>query len=89
MRYFYITMMTVLAMTLTACQQSAIEVTSPKVEMQENPVGLTTTTPRFSWQIDSKMQDILQTSYRIQVARSEKDAEKRNQPDMGYRGRSQ
>ena len=41
--------------------------------MQENPVGLTTTTPRFSWQIDSKMQDILQTSYRIQVARSEKE----------------
>ncbi len=73
MKHVYITMMTVLAMTLTACQQTAVEVTSMKVEMLENPVGLGTTTPRFSWQLASEMQDVRQTSYRIQVARSEKE----------------
>ena len=75
--YFISTRMLALALMLTmaftSCQHSAVEVISPKVEMQENPVGLETTTPRFSWQMASKMQDIQQVSYRIQVARSEKE----------------
>src|SRR5690554_5937784 len=55
------------------CHQTAVEIISPRVEMQENPVGLETTTPRFSWQIASSKQDIQQESYQIQVALSEKD----------------
>ncbi|MDD4778077.1 MAG: family 78 glycoside hydrolase catalytic domain [Fermentimonas sp.] len=58
---------------LTACENKGVELTSFKVEMQENPVGVGTTAPRFSWQITSLKPDLKQQSYQIQVARSVKD----------------
>ena len=43
--------------------------------MQENPQGIATQTP-FSWQITSDIPDVVQQSYRIQVAETEEDLEK-------------
>lgn len=64
------------AILMAGCQGTAVKVDSLKVEMQENPVGVETPTPRFSWQIASNVQDIHQKAYRIQVARSEQDLKK-------------
>lgn len=64
------------AILMAGCQGTAVKVDSLKVEMQENPVGVGTSTPRFSWQIASSVQDIHQKAYRIQVARSEQDLKK-------------
>ena len=58
---------------LTGCTEALVKVESLKVEMQENPEGVGTTTPRFSWQISSAKPNLEQISYRIQVALSEKD----------------
>lgn len=62
-----------ITLSFVGCHQTAVKAVSPKVEMQENPMGLETTSPRFSWQIASSKQDIQQESYQIQVALSEKD----------------
>jgi alpha-L-rhamnosidase len=60
-----------LVMLMTACKGIHTEVVFPKVEMQENPEGLATLNPRFSWQLASTMNDLVQQSYQIQVAASE------------------
>ena len=44
--------------------------------MQENPQGIATQTPRFSWQITSDIPDVVQQSYCIQVAETKEDLEK-------------
>lgn len=43
------------------------------VEMRENPEGVAATKPRFSWKFTSDGHDVMQTTYRIEVAPSEKD----------------
>lgn len=58
---------------LTRCAGEPINVDSLKVEMQENPQGIATEKPRFSWQIKSGFTDVRQVSYQIQVAPTEKD----------------
>ncbi|NCC59684.1 MAG: alpha-rhamnosidase [Verrucomicrobiae bacterium] len=55
---------------LTGCEGEADQVISMKVEMQENPLGVTTDTPRFSWQIKSSLPNWEQQSYQIQVAQT-------------------
>ena len=76
MKHYYFAMMLFLAVTLMACEQAAVEIVSTKVEMQENPVGLETAAPRFSWQLVSTHKNVQQETYRIQVARSEQDLKK-------------
>ena len=56
----------------TGCQSPHIKVEHMSVEMLENPVGVGTPTPRFSWQLTAAVPDVMQTFYRIQVATSEK-----------------
>jgi alpha-L-rhamnosidase len=73
MKHIYFFIGIILAIHLSGCQGTALRVDSPKVEMQENPQGLVTSTPRFSWQISSDRHDLRQESYRIQVAGSEQD----------------
>lgn len=68
----------ILVMLMTACQGPHIQVVSPNVEMQENPLGVATLAPRFSWQLSSELTDVVQLSYRIQVAET-KDALKREE----------
>ena len=74
----YLTLL-LLALLLAGCQKEKTEVRSLKVEMQENPEGVATANPRFSWQISSLTPDLVQQSYQIQVARTEKELkEERN-----------
>lgn len=42
------------------------------VEMQKNPEGVSALSPRFSWQLITGKQDVMQTAYQIEVADSEK-----------------
>ena len=58
---------------LTEYVSETINLVSPQVEMQENPQGISTTSPRFSWQISSDLHNLQQQSYQIQVALNEKD----------------
>ena len=62
-----------LVLLLTGCEKAQTEITSMKVEMQENPNGVPTSHPRFSWQIKSELQDVMQISYQIQVACTKSD----------------
>jgi alpha-L-rhamnosidase len=55
--------------------------TNLRVEYLENPLAVSTTTPRFSWQlqaVDAEAKNLSQTAYEIQVASSEDDLEKAN-----------
>ena len=47
-----------------------LSITNLTCEYQNNPVGITTVTPRFSWQISAAKQNTLQKAYRILVATS-------------------
>lgn len=76
MKYIYFLVGFILTAFITGCQDTAVSVESLKVEMQENPQGVSTLTPRFSWQINSIQQDLKQESYQIQVAASKRDIEK-------------
>ena len=76
MKNIYIVIGLMLTLLMAGCRQAQIQVVSPKVEMQENPLGVATAHPRFSWQILSKVPDVIQQSYRIQVALSEEDLKK-------------
>ena len=63
-------------MLLVGCQSKHLNVVSLKIEMQENPQGIATLNPRFSWQIISDVPDVVQQSYRIQVAQTKEDLAK-------------
>lgn len=56
----------------TLTDVNAASLTGLNVEMQENPVGIGTLTPRFSWQIVSEKSGVMQNAYRITVAETEK-----------------
>lgn len=78
MKHIYSLIVLILAGFMAGCQGTVVKVDSLKVEMQENPQGLGTSTPRFSWQISSAQPDLQQEAYQIQVAGSEQDLEKGN-----------
>src|SRR5215471_4742917 len=42
-------------------------------EYKENPIGIDSRQPRFSWQIQTDRRGVTQSAYQIAVARSEKD----------------
>ena len=50
--------------------QKKLIVNQLKCEQQENPIGIDTPTPRFSWQLWAVDRGIDQTAYRIIVADS-------------------
>lgn len=58
---------------MAACSSSRVRVDDLRLEMQENPIGIGAAQPRFSWQLKADVKDVNQTTYRIEVARSEKD----------------
>lgn len=53
-----------------------VRIVNATVEMLKNPIGIDCTTPRFSWEIVSPKKDVVQTSYRILVASSQKNLSK-------------
>ncbi len=46
---------------------------SLKVEQRENPEGIATVTPQFSWKYKGAHSDVMQTAYQIDVAATEKE----------------
>lgn len=69
-----------LTMILCLCAASSLgaplEVVKVLIEGRENPLGINTLSPRFSWQLASEGFDVRQQSFRIQVSkeRSFKDS---------------
>jgi alpha-L-rhamnosidase len=55
------------------CLCAQVQVTHPRVENLNNPIGLDVTHPRFGWQLQSERRNVLQTAYEIRVAHSRAD----------------
>lgn len=63
--------MLALCFGLAGCSSdNGAHVKNLRVEMKENPLGIDSAHPRFSWQVSSDRPDLVQTTYRIQVAAS-------------------
>ena len=68
-------LVSLLALLMMGCKTSnggALEIVEPTVEMRDNPEGVASFAPRFSWQLATGKQDVMQTAYQIEVADSEK-----------------
>ena len=50
-----------------------IQIAELQVEMRSNPEGIGTTSPRFSWQLQTRLPHVMQTAYQIEVAASPDD----------------
>ncbi|SHI02560.1 alpha-L-rhamnosidase [Clostridium grantii] len=55
-----------------------------KCEYQTNPIGIDVKNPRFSWQIESEKQNIIQETYRIQCSNNKTFEEKKLLWDTGF-----
>ena len=64
-----------LILLLVSCG-SKIEIVNPTIEMQNGSQPLATAEPRFSWQYEAEVNNVVQTNYRIIVASSEENAKK-------------
>lgn len=62
-----------MAALFAACGNK-VEITNLTVEMQDGSMPLATATPRFSWNYEATVDNVIQTSYRIIVASSEEKA---------------
>ena len=69
-----------LALLFVSCG-SRIHLINPTVEMQDGSMPLATATPRFSWNYEAKVDNVIQTSYRVIVASSEEKA-RRGEGDL-------
>ncbi len=76
MKQIYLLIGILVATFFVGCQVKKSNTTALQVEMQENPEGLTTMHPRFSWQVLSSEPNTMQESYQIQVATSAEDLKK-------------
>lgn len=70
-----------LSATLPLSAASHVDVVKMRTENRVNPLGIGTSTPRFSWQITSDRKGVVQTSYQILVA-SSKEKLDRNEADL-------
>lgn len=59
-----------LALSATMCINAGVKLSAVLLDAQDNPVGVGNTAPAFSWQIQSKSNDVVQTAYQIVVATS-------------------
>ena len=57
-----------LSVGLPLSAASHVDVVKMRTENRVNPLGIGTSTPRFSWQITSDRKGVVQTSYQILVA---------------------
>ena len=71
--FFRIVVLMLSAMVLvSAGKPSSVRIEKPTVEQQNNPVAISSASPRFGWQIASGEQGVVQTQYRILVASRQK-----------------
>lgn len=61
------------SLLLVSCG-SKIKIVNPTVEMQDGSMPLATATPRFSWNYEASVDNVIQVDYRIIVASSEERA---------------
>ena len=64
-------LVSLLALLMMGCQVSggsSLKVEETTVEMRKNPEGVAVSAPRFSWQLVTDKQDVMQTAYQIEVA---------------------
>ena len=69
-------LISLLALLMMGCQVSggsSLKVEETTVEMRKNPEGVAVSAPRFSWQLVTGKQDVMQTAYQIEVAASALD----------------
>ena len=69
-----------MAALFAACGDK-VEITNLTVEMQDGSMPLATATPRFSWNYEATVDNVMQTSYHIIVASSEEKA-RRGEGDL-------
>lgn len=67
-----ISLLALLMMGYKAPDGGFLRIAGLTVEMQKNPEGVSALSPRFSWQLITGKQDVMQTAYQIEVADSEK-----------------
>jgi alpha-L-rhamnosidase len=60
---------------------AGLTVANPRVQMMVNPIGVSEGSPDFSWELSSDKKNVVQKSYRIQVAYSCEALEK-GKPDV-------
>ena len=72
--------LSMLAVLMSACGNK-VEITNLTVEMQDGSTPLATATPRFSWNYEARVDNVVQTSYRIIVSSSEAKA-RRGEGDL-------
>lgn len=58
--------------------EQSIQFTDLQIESQSNPEGVFTASPRFSWKVKSNQQNLIQSSYHIEVASSKDDLNSHN-----------
>ena len=78
-------LVSLLALLMMGCQVSggsSLKVEETTVEMRKNPEGVAVSAPRFSWQLVTDKQDVMQTAYQIEVA----DSERACRPAPGWYG---
>ena len=72
MRRLLIILLALLSLSVSAAKKKVVKpdvsVGNLRVENLENPLGIDTAEPRFSWQITSDKQDVRQTAYQIIVS---------------------
>ena len=71
----------ILLTLLFASCGSKVEISNLTVEMQDGSMPLATATPRFCWNYEVRVDNVMQTSYRIIVASSEEQA-RRGEGDL-------
>ena len=54
-----------------------------RCEYKINPLGIDEMQPRFSWELLSEQRDVMQTAYRIKVAKSLSDLKKKEKTGLG------
>ena len=68
--------LTLMLCSAAAGAQDVLTVRKLRCEYKVDPVGIDIAKPRFSWQLKSTEKNVLQTSYELQVAQSQKDLDK-------------
>ena len=76
----HILFLSMLAVLMSACGNK-VEITNLTVEMQDGSTPLATAKPRFSWNYEARVDNVVQTSYRIIVSSSEAKA-RRGEGDL-------
>lgn len=71
-KIIFISLLILLLMGCTNVNGRPLQLTNLTVEMQSNPKGISILYPRFSWQLISTSQNVMQVAYQVEVAESEK-----------------